>query len=286
MTERQPIATEVAPPEIRKSKGDKLFDWLVYGGLNYLGTFALTVVVADWLQTHQWGKNLCNWGKESLMRASVSEKTADAVVTTTLLMQGGTLMLAPIHALEKRRTGIVDWLNRKFGDTTAQTTRHADVPQQSWGSLIKGRLVAWSVVFASMVGAEWALTPERFKAFSDNTGRFVAKHCGVPEAARNETSRAFRYGKLGALDAFATLASSILLYTTSKFFARRHDGKLEDRRDNAPSLPQPLTMRTETKSAASASTPSVTTITGRYHQGAMQTAPGLAAPDTSRYNDF
>ncbi|MFM9890030.1 MAG: hypothetical protein ACKVOE_05210 [Rickettsiales bacterium] len=278
MTERQPIAAPDAEPIARKSKGEKLFDWLVYGGINYLGTFALTVVVADWLQTHAWGRAVCDWGKRGLLKAKFSEGVADAAVTTSILMQGGTLMLLPVHWLEKRRTGIVAWFNEKFGDTTDRTMIAQEVPEQTWGSLVKGRLVAWAVVFSAMFGAEWALK-DNFKAFSANTGSWVAKQFGVPAAARNESSLLYRYGKLGALDAFATLASSVILYASSKFFAQRREEQREYR-EHHPQLAQrafadqaPMGAAEQLRSDA----PSAAIAGARQHEGAVhQTSAALS----------
>lgn len=276
MTEHQPIAAPEAPAPARKSKGEKLFDWLVYGGVNYLGTFALTVVVADWLQTHAWGKAVCDWGKRSLMKAGINEKTADTAVTVSLLMQGGTLMLLPVHALEKRRTDIVSWLNRKFGDTTDRATIAQEVPEQTWGSLIKGRLVAWGVVFSAMFGAE-LIFKDNFKAFSHNTGSWLAKQFGVAEAARNESSRAFRYGKLGALDVFATLASTAILYTSSKFFAQRREERREYLQHHPQLAPQAEHIMMDAALPLRGEVPVASLKGDRQHEGAVQAQAALSA---------
>lgn len=218
MTEAKPIDAPETVPPVRKSKGEKLFDWLVYGGIGYIGTFITTVLIADRLQTSGAGKSV----KGFFEKIGFSKKFADRAADTTILMPGGSVMLLPIYLMELVRKPTVRLLDRMFTDSTKPVAEVADVPPQTFGSLVKGRLVAWGVVFAGMVGLQSIIGAEKFEAFSNNTGTQLAKAFKVPAAGR-ESHWIFRYGKLAALDAFATLFSSALLYTSSKFFAQRRE---------------------------------------------------------------
>jgi len=40
------------PPSSHRSRGEKIFDWIVYGGLGGVGTFLLTLKPAYWMRYH------------------------------------------------------------------------------------------------------------------------------------------------------------------------------------------------------------------------------------------
>lgn len=97
-------------------------------------------------------------------------------------------------------------------------------------SLIKSRVAAYATVFVSLQGAVKIFGDDRFKKFEEDFAEHVVcrplnlpTHTpGLPRSAATET-RAFRYGKIGALDVFATAAATILLYAGSRFFAKKNE---------------------------------------------------------------
>ncbi len=212
----------------RSSKGDKLFDGLVDGLLNYTGTFVLTLGIARALK-HGWGAAMVEKGTKKLgnfLGRFNLEKHAETAVTTSILMPGGSLMLIPLHYLEGKRQQIVGYFNRQLGDTT-DPSQLIEPPKQTWGSLIKGRLVAWMVVFGSLTGLSSLVGGARFAELEENFAKnLVCKPLGkathTPLGAETEV---FQYGKLAAVDVFATAASTALLYVSSRFFAKKRDEK-------------------------------------------------------------
>lgn len=257
-----------AQSERTPSKGERAFDWLVYGGMNYVGTFILTIPVA---YSMKFGllKNSYNSCHEWLMNRGLSSGWATKLLDTTTLSMGGNLMVVPIKILEDNKRGIVDGLNKQLGDDGPNAKNVEDAPKQDWLSLLKSRVVAWGVVFASFTGADW-LMKGKFGEFSESFGRGTNRmikapfHKNVPEALQADAklyeslaeqitqkgadktalrsqmaelttklepfeTRRFAYGKLGAVDVFATAAAVSLLYAGSRIFSkpREADGARE-----------------------------------------------------------
>jgi hypothetical protein len=286
MTQEQAHSQEHARSKRKPSKGEALFDGLVYGGMNYVGTFLLTIPVAYSLKNGVF-KKAYTGAHEWLVRKGMGKDIAGKVLDTTMLMQGGNVMLLPIMAAEKHKRGIVDSLNKSMGDTTDPKSIE-EAPQQDWWSLIKSRALAWGAVFVSFTTAvslagedkngksnfgkfeEWVGSHvtnvfrkpkyhdlptskaeqvpgvQTFKALeakieglenyikdtSKVTGKVVddtrALIKGLKDKFPAYETRTYAYGKIAAIDAFATAASVALLYMGTRVFGKRtEDGHAE-----------------------------------------------------------
>ena len=107
-------------------------------------------------------------------------------------------------------------------------------PDQTWLSLIKSRIVAWGAVFSAIKGASIALGHERFDKFENGfSEHLVCKPLGFATHINGQETRAFRLGKLTALDVFATAAAATILYGASRVFAEPDKGKLTDAPEDA-----------------------------------------------------
>lgn len=201
------------------SKGEKLFDWLVYGGIAGLGVLVATVPIAYWSK-YSGGKKAFEWAERRLAKSGIDPRSAHEMVMTTALMQGGNLALIPIKMAENNKAQIVSGMNKALGEPDTYCEVKSE-PDQTWGSLIKSRLVAWGAVFASLKAASSMLGHERFDAFENSFAKNVAcKPFGFPTHLPNgQETRAFRMGKLTALDIFATAAAAGILYGASRVFA-------------------------------------------------------------------
>jgi hypothetical protein len=233
-----PAKLEDGPDKRPKSAGDKLFDFLVYPVMNYIGTFVLTVVVADWMmhgKTKLGSKTITEHfesvsrGLEGGLKKVGLEKNAKSIIMTSVLMPGGSLMIIPVWIAEHFRTPLVATFNRWLGDKTPPATIDHDVPKQTFGSLIKGRLVAYAAVWTGMTGANMALGDKRFDNFSSGVADFLVHN---PE----KNPRMHRYARLAALDVFATAVSTLLLYAGSRFFAEKREEKIERRLHGGPAF--------------------------------------------------
>lgn len=231
-----------------KSRGDKVFDWFVYGGMNFVGTFVLTIPLAYWAM-HGKGKPFFDKLGEGVKNLGLPPGAADKVVTTSALFLGGSVMVAPVRLAESMRTSIVSALNRneKPLGASEEPYRH---PPQTWGSLIKGRLLAWAAVFSSLQAIKWVgygealgkfehrVAEKSMKLFKKQSYTLPAedvtalKALGTKEALEtleHAETKAYKYGKLAALDVFATAAATMLLYVGSRFFAKHRPPEVQER---------------------------------------------------------
>ncbi|MEK6746024.1 MAG: hypothetical protein AABY33_03220 [Pseudomonadota bacterium] len=164
------------------SKGEKVFNWVTYKGLNYWVNLGLSVVMADIAINGKgfWRKGLDysisgttkhvsnvlkslskNPNKEAIERM-VHNNTRVGYESLSLLT-GGSILLFPLKYLEDNKRKIVHWLNDKLGvDQTApdghkKTPEEIHIekeqPKQSAGNLIKRRLLGT----VSVVGAGFVL---------------------------------------------------------------------------------------------------------------------------------
>lgn len=220
-----------------KSDGEKLFDRGVYIGLAGVGTFLATVPVAFLLKHHAsvvpYFNKAVDWLHHQINRTplKISRTTADKVLTTTALMQGGNVMLLPIGVAEHYKVPIVEGLNTALGDKTPPETIES-APKQTWGSLIESRALGWLAVFSVFAGVG-KLYGKTLDSFEKETGNLLCKIMSKPTERMGETvvggvrrwemqpTKTFIFGKLGALDVFATIGSASLLYVGGHFFARK-----------------------------------------------------------------
>ena len=137
------------------------------------------------------------------------------------------MMLLPIAFAEAHHTQIVDGLNKMTLDPTPVEEIQAK-PKPTLGSIIRGRLVAWAAVLSGFV-AMGEFFPKTLDVFKNEFAEWFCKHTHQPMKVAGEETKAFRYGKLAALDVFATAFAATLLYIGSHFFARRKDAQQDPR---------------------------------------------------------
>ena len=303
MADNDTINSTKPPVEDKKheSKGDKLFDGLVYGWLNNVGTFVLTLVSTYWLK-HGGGSGPVNHASQKLGEALSKVKVGKGnlgehtnnIVMTTLLGIGGSLMIVPIKLLEDSRKTIVNGFNKTLGDKT-DPSQLKEAPKQSWGSLLLGRVTAWCMVFASITGVSRIVGVDKksglhnFERFENWFAKTVTELLGRPthtmmqngkqvavvdkalQTAANE-SKTFKYGKIGAIDLFATVMATALLFVSSRAFARHGEQKHEEKEALAELAEERKEAKTEAKTAAPAAEEKPTTqVSGtKLAQGAVK----------------
>jgi hypothetical protein len=220
---------------IKKSVGEKIFDWVVYGGISGLGVFIATLPLT-FSAKYGKAKALFEKGTKYLEHTPLSGETVERIMDTTALSMSGNISIIPIKFAEDRKKSIVGKINKMLGGDANAPISNEKHPQ-TWGSLIKGRVLAWVAVFAGFKTAVELLGKERFEnyenAFAEN---IVCKPLGKPthigeKIFKNET-KAFRYGKIAALDIYATIAATSLLYLGSRLFAKPVSKTLKPEADN------------------------------------------------------
>lgn len=235
------------PAPHQSSRGERLFDWLTYGGIAGVGTFLLTVKIAYDQKYGGGDKKLYHKMTNGLRSIGFSPKVAKDVVETTNLMHGGNLMVLPVAGLEYFKKPIVRGINAVLNEPPDASVQEG--PQQTFWSLLKGRMVAWSVVFASMFTASEVIGPQMknlehrvgsayagFKDMPIHEGSMSREAFATLEESAKEAigTKPYRLGRIAALDVFATAAAAALLYIGSHFFAKKAEQKRESKIEHAP----------------------------------------------------
>lgn len=211
------------------SLGGKVFDIFTYGGLGAVGTFLLTIPMANIFlkpdgALHKLDTGLQNIFKRLGATADFSKNTSAAIHTGW----GGILMVFPIMLLEHFRTPLVNGMNRLFGDKTDPESVK-DAPPQTWGSVIQARLLAFATIFSAFNLAGAALGQERFDGLLDKAGRGLCHLLKRPIEVLKEgemvKSKTYNFGHTGALDILATAAAATIFYVSSHFFSRKAEEK-------------------------------------------------------------
>lgn len=176
---------------------------------------------------------------------SYSVRLAAILASTMTLFHGGNLFAPFLKWLENDREKISNYFNRKFGKPGDEEIAHErlkDLPKQHWGDVVIGRIVAFITVAASFTAADALLGKDKegkygkgkyfFDIFEDKFGRMVAgltkegkAIAATPitkeltEAQKANTS--YRFGKVIALDLFATSAAIIIWNAISRLSAKK-----------------------------------------------------------------
>ena len=221
------VAAEKDALKTHISKGEKLFNWITYAGVAGLGTFLATIPVTYWIKYKDGSKTL-EKGTDFLIHQGMSRAAATDAMMTTATMQGGNLTIIPVKIMENYKPAIVEKFNDMLGDKSGDASIDNE-PRQSWGSLIKSRLTAWVPVFAGFRGTAMLLGNDKLQKFEKKFAENIfCKPFGQPthieglaKIEKNETA-IFRYGRMAALDIFATTAATTILFAASRMFAKNN----------------------------------------------------------------
>jgi hypothetical protein len=194
------------------------------------------------------------WFKDKLLnnkalpladRGEYGTRLAAALASTMTLFHGGNLFAPMLKWLENDREKISTYFNKKFGkpgEVEAGHERLKDLPHQTWGDVAKGRAVAFTTVATSFITADAVLGKDSktkrywFDKYEDWFGRKVA---GLTKAGKEIAAtpmavelteeqlknRTYRFGKIIALDLYATSAAIIIWNTISRLSAKKRAHK-------------------------------------------------------------
>ncbi len=153
------------------SKGEKIFNWTAYTGLNYFTNLILSIGLADYfihLGGKKWLEARINNTTSFLRKFSVPVKTAHHNSKigweTFILTSGGLALLAPLKLMEDNKRPIVHWLNKKLGikqqtpdgkeKTPDEIHIEEEQPKQSWGNVIWRRILGTAAVVVTGLGLD------------------------------------------------------------------------------------------------------------------------------------
>jgi hypothetical protein len=156
---------------------------------------------------------------------------------TMVTFWGGNLFAPVMKWMQDKRENIITAINRRWGKPGEVEQGHERLrheTKESWGDVIKGRIAAWLIVFSSFFSADVIAGKDKeglrhFDKFTARAGRWVA---GVTKEGKNiaktplkeliehpPANKPYQFGKILALDIFATTAAIAIWTAVSKFSA-------------------------------------------------------------------
>ncbi|MDX2072945.1 MAG: hypothetical protein SFX19_01115 [Alphaproteobacteria bacterium] len=168
--------TPALKPEM--SKGERVYNWVVYEGINYWVNLISSIAIADYL-IHKGGRVKLDWaiGKAAkaleatgmpLKNAYKNSKTA---LETLSLMSGGWALLVPMKLMEDHKRWWVHNLNDWMGVDQTAPDGHKETPdeiyieqeqpKQSWLTAFKRRIYATLAVVGTGQIIEHALANKK-----------------------------------------------------------------------------------------------------------------------------
>lgn len=154
------------------SKGEKVFNWTAYTGINYFLNLIISVGIADFfinLKGRKWLDSAISRTTQAIAKTTGSP--AKKIFQNTkigwesaILLAGGFTLLIPLKWMEDRKRPIVHWLNKKFGieqktadgkeKTPDEIYIEEEQPKQSWGNLIWRRMVGLVAVTSTGIALD------------------------------------------------------------------------------------------------------------------------------------
>jgi hypothetical protein len=249
---------KIDPKELPKTSGEKFYDvfQFVFGKIFILAVTAWLAFTADQKHGPEKFLGMPNYLKKfqgefhkKLLKNRIyplAEKGefanlfANAAASTMILSHGGNFFAPFIKWLENSKEKISNFYNKRWGQEGEVEIAHErlkDNPQQTWPDVIKGRVIAWTTVFAAMLtaftvigkdkktGMYWLEKYEekfaRGMAGFSKTGKEIAATPVAKELTEAQKAHGvYRFGKVVALDLYATTAGIIIWNIFSRKFAK------------------------------------------------------------------
>jgi len=220
-------------PKLARSSGNIKLDMALWGGIQGVGIWLFSLVVADWAQS---GKGFLNKGFEAgrtwltprlgkfaenktsqKIWGSSKEQWASSIVLTLALSLGGTILLPVTKYFEDRRTQIATWIDKKLGHDDIDPSQIRPEPKQTWGSMIKGRLMSLGLGYAIFA----ALGPRRAGNVQNAVGDVATN--AILKVRPNANSQTIRkWSDLAVFDLILTTLTAGTAYVGSRFSASKH----------------------------------------------------------------
>jgi hypothetical protein len=258
-TDKANHALKIDPAKLKKkTPGEKYYDVLQFlSGKAFIVVVSAFIAYEARYGKETWGKmpNLLKKFQDGF-EYFLSEKLAlkkvgkdgelgkyisGAAAATTLTMWGGNLFAPFLKWFENSKETIANNYNKKHGTPEHVAIAHErlkDEPKQTWGDVIKGRFVGWVIVCSAFVGGNYAFGKSkktgmrRLEAYEEWFGRKIA---GWTQAGKEiaktpltkelleeqKKNKMYRFGRIVALDFFATSTAIVLWNAISRGSARK-----------------------------------------------------------------
>ncbi len=145
-----------------KTEGENRFNWITYTGLGYFANVAISLAGVYWAERTHAGQSFIGALGRGFEKLGFNGAKAEMLGRKSFFLTGGFAVIPFMKWLEDKKPELVKTYNREiYGaladtDPTIRQSEHEveQAPQQSWASLIIGRLLAL-VPFYITVGMLW-----------------------------------------------------------------------------------------------------------------------------------
>lgn len=192
-------------------------------------------------------------------RTGFPQLLAGAFASTMVLFHGGNIFAPVMKWMENSKEKVVTAINKRWGKEGEVERGHErlkDEPKQGWGDVFKGRVAAWAIVFTSFMAAYVVIGKhkETRSYHLDRYEEWFGRKLGnihswlqgkeaifpklsilaeLPKGGELETDKWYRFGKICALDVYATSAAIAIWTFISRISAR----KKQDAKNQADAHP-------------------------------------------------
>lgn len=238
----------------KRTLGNKIYDFGVFGSIAWAGVSAMSALTAheamhgnnpkfNWLRVvnDKVFKGISGFLSKSVMK-NAKKETIDGVAKHTTMVftlgMGGHTLMAPIKWLEDNRQSNAAKIDKMLGTTPPNAEDIANEPKQSWKSVISGRMLSWSMAFASVLAAGPKLVNKVNDCFGEKgAAAWVKLRPRVRSEAELKSVR--KWSDLIAFDLIFTAVTAAVTYAFSRFVAKKYD-KGDNLYELNPIAPNPL----------------------------------------------
>ena len=280
---QQEAAVSAAASSQEKKKrtfGNIVFDLVVWPTIAFGGVF----IFSAWLlkvtkfgrsgaggfkdRYDGWVKSITEWmGKQK----SFSHLPADEIATKAkhyvdvlISFAAGTILISPIKLFEDQRQSFAQAVDKLFGTTPKDSSQYQEEPQQSWLSVLGGRVLTFGIILAvsTAFGRKIDQVLEATSKFF--VGGWKALN---PAASAKTVEKVSQWSFVTAFEGFYTAVTTTLLYFISRTIAKKPSAQT-----NAPAS----VATAGTSASASVTTEQTTnprpaaTVTTAEHQATLQ----------------
>ncbi len=275
-------------PEKKRSWGNVIYDFGVFGSIAWFGVAALSALSAHesqygkhkafgWLRTinDKSQQALKGFLSKTLLKGG-DPKTIDGYAKGSTMFltlgMGGNALMAPIKWLEDHRqsnAAKIDWL---LGTTPPDPEKIAHEPHQTWKSVFSGRLMSWGSSYLAFLAMGPALTDNISKKFGD-----LASKGWLRVYPKSNPQNVRRWADIIAFDALFTVITATATYVFSRYIAKKDEENINNSEEKsckkelaAPpeSLPEPAPKSSPKSSLKSLYEPKFATYADKYKKTA------------------
>lgn len=227
-----------ADKERKRTVGNIIYDFPVFGGVAWFGVALLSALSAHearygvskyftWLRS--LNKAVYSGVRSSLGKTilkNASEETLHGYASGTTMFvtlgMGGNALAAPIKWMEDNRQKNAARIDNLLGTTPPDPELIENEPEQTWGSVVKGRLISWGLSYLAFI----VMGPKLVGVMNDSCTKFVTDIWTKNLFPKHSAETVRRWADIAAFDFLFTAITATTTYLFSRYFAKKEGRQL------------------------------------------------------------